>query len=97
MASRESHYRALSTRLLKEQFSPQLKHLIKQTDGINQSELARRLGYKSLSGLQALMNGKAQPKLHHLIGIALELKLHSLEELFGDFGTASAIVDEKSS
>lgn len=87
-------YRALSTRLLKEQFARQLRRLA--SERITLSELAIRVGYESLSGLQAAMNGKAQPPLHVLIGLAVELEVHSIEELFGDFGTYTAIVDQVS-
>lgn len=34
------------------------------------------------------MRGRTQPPLHVLIGLAVELELHSLEELFGDFGSS---------
>lgn len=103
VSSRKQHYRALATRLLKEQAGPRLKVLLAAEQRrraqlgqqrLTKSQLARALGYKTVSGLQAVLNGKAQPPLHVLVGLAIELHLHSIEELFGPFGTSSAIVDQ---
>lgn len=88
-ANSASRYRALSTRLLSEKLDPQVRQLAQGR--VSLSELARRVGYGSPSGLLAAMTGKTQPPLHVLVGLAAELGLHSIEELFGDFGTSPAL------
>jgi hypothetical protein len=72
-----------------------VRDLAEQRD-ISVASLGRRLGY-SRGGLRSALASPDGPKLSVLLGLAAHLDLRSIEELFGEFGTTSAIESIRSS
>jgi predicted transcriptional regulator len=90
MGSSRETARAVAARVAKERLDPTVRRLAAER-GMSLSELARSVGYDGVNGLLEVITGASDVKLSRLLDIASQLRVWSLEELFGPSGTSAAI------
>lgn len=73
-----------------ERLGPQIRALAKKR-GVTVTHLSEQVGYQSRSSFYNAINCRSDPSLATLLRIAAILKLRSVEELFGDFGSDPVI------
>lgn len=66
--------------------------VLARANGLSVTSLGVKMGY-SRGGLRNALASDEGPKLSVLLRMAAHLKLRSIEELFGEFGTTSVIDD----
>jgi len=90
MTKNFKNLRAVITRVNKERLSPAVRALAKQ-QGLSLTQLAKNVGYDGVNGLLDAINGRSDVPLSRLFLIAAELRVWSLDQLFGASGTTGAI------